>query len=203
MQECTERRSIRSNICRWNGGKKSDHRETSFFLDYQLELTPGEQEAGWKQGQGFGEERPWDTSLAAMGNHQVGPVVHRIGLCPSFQCHWWCGYTNKEIKKTTLKNNGANTNKIAYYNKKIPMSMGDYCELDFQGFIFPKFSIHWFQEETHWTPNPLPFSSQPAEGSGISFSSCAPLGRRRTHPKISSASQNPSCHVNAESLILE
>lgn len=56
MHRYMESRSIRSNIYRWQGGGESAHRATSFLLDYQLELTPEEQEPGWKQGQGFGEE---------------------------------------------------------------------------------------------------------------------------------------------------
>lgn len=56
MQGYAGSRSIKSNIYKWNGGGKSDHQVTNFLLDYQLELTPGEQKPGWKQG--FGEEEP-------------------------------------------------------------------------------------------------------------------------------------------------
>lgn len=85
MQGYAGSRSIKSNIYKWNGGGKSDHQVTNFLLDYQLELTPGEQEPGWKQG--FGEEEPRDISLLVKGNHHIGPVVQGNGLFHSFLCH--------------------------------------------------------------------------------------------------------------------
>lgn len=138
------------------------------------------------------------------GNHQVGPVVQGTGLFPSYQCHWLCGSTNKEIKekKPPLKQRYKYSLKLLVLTE-ISNFHVEYCELDFQGFLFPKSCTYLFEDKSI---NPFPFSSQPSEGSGISLSSCAPVGSWSIHPKIPFASQKPRrciLFINTEIINIE